>query len=329
MEDLLQRLNEALIRHELVRSGSRVLVCVSGGSDSVALLHLLHSLSSRHHLQLDVLHFNHQLRPEAEADVAFVRDVCEGLEVFCHLRVSETLQHETSGLQAKARAWRREQSLELATQLGADCIASAHQADDQTETWLLKWLRGAHLSKLQGMRWSDPPFIRPLLACTRQELRDFLTRHGLPWREDASNTDPKYLRNRVRNELIPLLNELSRNGLPQRIEDLETQSAHLRDWLDSSVAQWQQDLGASHSGTRLSVQPLVNLPELVQEELVHRLITEQTGTALPYRHLLALLQLLRSNPGVWEFPLEKGWRVRHRSGILKIAQHPENADSLS
>ena len=318
MDGLLQRLSETLIQHELVRSGSRVLVCVSGGSDSVALLHLLQRLSPRHQLQLDVVHFNHQLRPEAEADAAFVRDVCKALGVPYHLQISEFLQHETSGVQAQAREWRWAVSLELAKQLGAERIATAHQADDQIETWLLKWLRGAHLSKLQGMDWSAPPFIRPLLACSRKGLRDFLTRNHLPWREDESNQSPKYLRNRVRNELIPLLDELSRNGLPQRIQDMETQSTHLRNWLDDCVGEWQQETQVRSSGVSLAVKTLAGLPKLAQEEAMHRFITERSGTTLPYRRLLKLLKLLRSNRGMWEFPLEKGWRVRHRSGILEL-----------
>jgi len=320
VDGLLQRLSATLIRHELVRPESRVLVCVSGGSDSIALLHLLQRLAPRHRFQLNVVHFNHQLRPEAEADARFVQNVCADLGVPFQLKTSTSLAHETSGVQAKAREWRRAESLELAQQLGAECIATAHQADDQVETWLLKWLRGAHLSRLQGMDWSDPPFIRPLLDCTRQELRDFLLRHHLPWREDESNQSPKYLRNRVRNELIPLLNELSRNGLTQHLRDLETQSAHLRDWLGAQSV-LKPEGTASVSEDQLPVTALADLPELVQQEVLHRFLAERSGLTLPYRRLLELLKLLRTNPGVWEFPLEKGWRVQHRSGILELTCH--------
>jgi len=327
VDGLLQRLSAALTRHELIRSGSRVLVCVSGGSDSVALLHLLQHLSRCHQFQLEVVHFNHQLRQESAADAEFVQNLCESLKLPCHLQISESLQHETSGLQAKAREWRQAVSMKLATQLGAERIATAHQADDQIETWLLKWLRGAHLSKLHGMRWSTLPFIRPLLACTRQELQDFLTRNNLAWREDKSNQSPKYLRNRVRNELIPLLKELSRNGLPQRLEDLETQSTHLQTWFADCVRAWQAETGVRASGISLAVPTLDGLPELVQQEIVHHFLTERSGTTLPYRRLLEFLKLLRSNPGVWEFSLEKGWRVRHRSGILKLVRSSETPNS--
>ncbi|MDP7464156.1 MAG: hypothetical protein QF614_06675, partial [SAR324 cluster bacterium] len=89
-------------------------------------------------------------------------------------------------------------------------------------------------------------------------------------------------------------------------------------WLDDCVGEWQQETQVRSSGVSLAVKTLAGLPKLAQEEAMHRFITERSGTTLPYRRLLKLLKLLRSNRGMWEFPLEKGWRVRHRSGILEL-----------
>ncbi|MEE3122830.1 MAG: tRNA lysidine(34) synthetase TilS, partial [SAR324 cluster bacterium] len=202
MKGPLQKLQAILERESLAPSGSRLILCVSGGLDSIALLHLFHQLSRLYYWQLDVLHFHHGIRIESDEEADFVRELAHRLVLEFHLRETKSLQVGTSSFQEKARDWRRGEALKLREEIGADFIATAHHADDQLETWLMKWLRGAHLSGLQGMSSANPPFIRPLLDFSKDELKKFLQEEELEWREDASNQDSKYLRNRVRNELL-------------------------------------------------------------------------------------------------------------------------------
>ena len=233
MKGLLQQF-QATIEHEsLLPSGSNLILCVSGGSDSIALLHLCHQLSRLFRWQLHILHFHHGLREESDEEARFVRNLSQRLNLEFHLRTTRDFQSETSGLQEKARNWRRTEALKLREEIRADSILTAHHAEDQLETWLLKWLRGAHLSGLQGMSRSDPPFIRPLLDFRKNMLSDFLKENGFEWREDASNQDSKYMRNRVRHELLPLLRTLSREGIESRICDLDNQSRLLQKELES------------------------------------------------------------------------------------------------
>ena len=213
MKGLLQQFQATIERESLLPSGSNLILCVSGGSDSIALLHLCHQLSRLFRWQLHILHFHHGLREESDDEARFVRDLSQSLNLEFHLRTTRDFQSETSGLQEKARNWRRTEALKLREEISADSILTAHHAEDQLETWLLKWLRGAHLSGLQGMSRSDPPFIRPLLDFRKNMLSDFLKENDFEWREDASNQDSKYMRNRVRNELLPLLRTLSREGI--------------------------------------------------------------------------------------------------------------------
>jgi tRNA(Ile)-lysidine synthetase-like protein len=247
----------------VTRGGSRLVVAVSGGSDSVALLHLLAGVRDRWRppLQLRVAHFNHGLRlPEADEEVAFVQQLGEALRVPVHVgRWAEAERAKPTGVQARSRAWRRAECRRLLLAQeeeegeeegdGEGFVVTAHQADDQMETWALKLLRGTHLSHLRGMThrtldgWEEveeemeseeeeeepgietsapPPaagagagaaavaFLKPLLDVPKARLVRFLQARGLAWREDASNAEAeKYKRNRVRLQLLPLMRELA------------------------------------------------------------------------------------------------------------------------
>ena len=171
MESLLQKIKKNWETYQLAvpenkqknktsqKSPLEVIVCVSGGSDSVALLNLLQRLSTLLRLKLHVLHFNHQLRPEAQQEQDFVESLSKLHKIPFHYKTAKHLKHGQPGLQESARNWRIKESCLLLETLGGGCIATGHHADDQTETFLLKWLRGSHISNLQGMRWKNTHFI--------------------------------------------------------------------------------------------------------------------------------------------------------------------------
>jgi tRNA(Ile)-lysidine synthetase, N-terminal domain len=231
VESLLQKIRKNWETHRLsvfktkpkskksLKKPLTLILCVSGGCDSVSLLHLLQRLSSLLILKLHVLHFNHQLRPEADQEQDFVKSLAEKYKIPFHFKTAKHLKTGQAGLQETAREWRIEESIEMLKNIGADCIATGHHADDQTETLLMKWLRGTHISNLQGMLWKNPPFIRPLLNCRKKELMQYLKSNNFSWMEDSTNLSLSYLRNRVRIELIPLLKGLTREGLDSRISD--------------------------------------------------------------------------------------------------------------
>ena len=197
-------------------AGDRVCVAVSGGADSVALLRVLLELRAELGVVLTVAHFNHRLRGEdSEADEAFVADLARhhGLEFFAgradvreHASTSK-LSVETAGRELRY-AW----LTRLAKERRFDSVATAHTLDDQAETVLLKFLRGAGTRGLAGiypsLEVSDGNavrIVRPLLCVTRQEVEAYLTSLGQSWREDESNLDHRFARNRVRHSLLPLL----------------------------------------------------------------------------------------------------------------------------
>ena len=337
MESLLQKIQKNWETYQLALPENKqknrksqkgpleVIVCVSGGSDSVALFNLLQRLSTLLRLKLHVLHFNHQLRPEAQQEQDFVESLAKLYKIPFHYKTAKHLKHGQPGLQESARNWRIEESCLLLESLGGGCIATGHHADDQTETFLLKWLRGSHISNLQGMRWKNTPFIRPLLNCSKLELQVFLKNNNLTWMEDSSNQSNAYLRNRVRLELVPLLEELSRQGLQSRISDLSGQSQLLREWLDSQYDEWKQHSrkNESESPDVLSLTDLEQVSDLLQEEIIHNFITSQTKQALSYSKLQNIFELIRSDSNIWELRLSQEWIIIKSGKELLVQQNSE------
>jgi tRNA(Ile)-lysidine synthase len=204
--------------HEVLAPGDLVLAAVSGGADSVALARLLHEEAPRRGLRLHLVHVNHRTRgADSDADAEFVADLARGLGLDCTvLAVDPGLLLRAAGESPEAalRAARLDLLRAHAAALGAAAIALGHHARDAAESFLLMALRGSGptgLGSLREVRRLEPDgpwLIRPLLGETPESLRARLTALGQPWREDATNDDPRFRRNRLRAEVLPLLESL-------------------------------------------------------------------------------------------------------------------------
>lgn len=205
---MLDQVRQTLRRYQLVQEGDRVLVGVSGGPDSLALLHSLMRLQDEFGYSLHAAHLNHCLRPEAAADAAYVCQLVRdwGLPITVASRDVEAYRsrHRLS-LEAAAREVRYSFLEETATAVKATKIAVGHQADDQAETVLLNLLRGSGLTGLKAMVPHRGKLIRPLLFVSRAKVEDYCSEQGIISRVDATNTDQVYRRNKIRHLLIPLL----------------------------------------------------------------------------------------------------------------------------
>jgi tRNA(Ile)-lysidine synthase len=201
------------VENALRRSGAGgLVVAVSGGPDSVALLRALRE--ARGAGPLTAAHLNHQLRgAESDADEAFVRDLCGGLSLDCRcerLDVRGAAQAEGDNLEGVARRLRYDWLARVAAGVGAAWVATGHTANDQAETVLHRLLRGAGLRGLRGIAACRPltggvSLVRPLLAATRDEVMAYLDAIGQAYREDSTNRDPALTRSRIRHQLLPLL----------------------------------------------------------------------------------------------------------------------------
>lgn len=233
--DFVRQMHRFILRHAMIKNGETVLVAVSGGADSLALLYGLHALQSQLNCQLHVAHLNHCLRLDADADADFVQQHAAHLELPCTLQttdVSRLVKQWRLSVEAAARKARYQFYEEVSTQIGATKIALGHHQDDTAETVLMHLIRGSGSAGLKGITpIREFRFIRPLVGFTRQQIETFLASKGLVPRHDSTNTDTRYLRNRIRHELIPRLendyNPNIRAGLSRTADVLGAESEYL------------------------------------------------------------------------------------------------------
>ena len=224
---LLDRIRRYAARHSLWTPGTRVVAAVSGGSDSVALFHLLRELSASGDLDLAGLaHLNHRIRgAEADEDALFCRQLAEAekLQAFVEdADVPAEAQRSGVSIEVAGRQARQRFFLAALPRLGADRVAVAHTRDDQAETVLLRLTRGAGATGLAGIAPRRDHLIRPVLELTRDELRQFLRERGETWRDDPTNDDRSIPRNLVRHEVLPRLRQIN-----ARVDDALARTAEI------------------------------------------------------------------------------------------------------
>lgn len=279
---LVDQIQNILYQTSGLNQQSRLVVGVSGGVDSLALLHLLHSARCN----VVAAHFNHHLRREAEEDAQFVAQIAKDLGC-AFVRgdgdVAQMAATEKLSIEAAARKARYRFLFAEAERLGAQAVVTAHTADDQVETLLMHLIRGSGLNGLRGMQprtmlrhYSRTiPLVRPLLDTWREELEAYCRENQLQPRVDVTNADPTYLRNRIRLELIPLLADYN----PRIKERLTGLAANVRgslEVLEGAVSEkYNLALQASGEGFRsFNRMQLAAYPSATQLEIIRRAVFE-------------------------------------------------------
>ena len=295
---LLTCLIRTVRQHQLFGPGQHLLVAVSGGPDSVALLSLLHRLARSWRLTLTVVHCNYGLRgAESDGDESFVHTFCRErqLPLVIH-RPTLLKRRQCSSLQAAARDARYGFMKQLAQELGADCIAVGHTANDQAETLLMWMLRGAGMTGLAGMPYArEDRIIRPLLAATREEVVAYLDDEGLTYRRDSSNEKPLYHRNRIRKELLPVIMRLAPAAVRvlQRQADLLREDEHFLKGVTNNLVRTL--ISHNPSGVqRVDRRAFIELPVALQRRLVRAILQtyDEEGRASSLRVVESVRRLL-------------------------------------
>lgn len=310
----------------LCPDGSAILVAVSGGGDSVALLHLLHRFAARRRIALTVAHLDHALRRGSAADRRFVQALAARLGLPCTAdrRDVRAAKRKDESLEEAARRVRRAFLAEAAAARGAAAIATGHTLDDQAETILMRLARGAGPSALAAMAPAGPgPFVRPLLGLERAELRGWLRGKRLPFRDDPSNESPAFDRNRVRRLVIPLL---AKTLNPRAARHIVDAAARLREdaaYLDALARERLAVLGSRRAdGLDLDAAALASLPHPLGAR-VARIALEEAGCdprRISSRHVEALLALARpGDRGAADLP--GGLAARRGRERIRIAAH--------
>jgi tRNA(Ile)-lysidine synthetase-like protein len=277
---LVERVRAALVRLGPVLPGHVIVVGVSGGPDSMTLLHVLRELSGSAGFAVHVAHYDHGLRgAQSAAEAGAVAEMAAswGLPCVVELARDGAIDGRGHGLQAAARAARYEFFGRVADAVGAQWIATAHTADDQAETVVMRWLRGAGPSALAGMPAIRGRVIRPLLGVTRAEIEAYVVEHGLAPVRDPSNHDPRFLRARVRQDLMPVLRAIN----PRAAETMARSAALLAEdaaWLNGQArAALDQMRGKSESGgVELDASRLGALPAVIRRRAI-RFALESVG----------------------------------------------------
>lgn len=334
---LLRSVAQVLATEQLLTRGDRLVVGVSGGADSVALLRLLNELS-RHHdwrLALRAAHFNHSLRGEAsQADEAFVRELCERMGVPLTVErgdVRMLAARNRQGLEEAGRTTRYAFLHRVALTMQARAVAVAHHADDQIETVLYRLCRGTGLAGLAGMPrqrplldGSDVQLIRPLLHVSRAAIREYLAQVGATFREDDSNAETGPRRNRIRHELLPAIEERINPQVRARLLTLASQAAAFRDMMRRTVTGGFESslVRRDEQSVVLSVSALRQRHPMVRAELIreaHRRLTGSEG-AVRAIHVDAAMELVASSHPCHRVDWPGGVSVQRRYGELIVAR---------
>jgi tRNA(Ile)-lysidine synthase len=308
--------------------GETLVVGVSGGPDSTALLDALCLLSRPRGFRLVAAHLDHRLRPDSAADAAFCRELCarDGVPLReGSADVRARAARERGGLEQAARRERYAFLRGVREREQAAAIAVAHTRDDQAETLLLRLLRGAGAAGLAAMRPRSGDLLRPLLAVSREEVLAHLRQRGLTWREDPTNVDPSHRRNRVRHELLPYLeqrfNPRAREALARAAGLLADEAAFVR----AEGAALLARVGGEQEGVlSLRRAALAAAPPAVARETVRQALARTAGgRPLPAAQVERVLQLARRAEAAGRaLPLAGGWRAVWTRDELRVEKRP-------
>lgn len=313
-DDLEARLAQSILDERLLARDEAVVVGVSGGVDSVALLYLLCALNGRDgwSLRPHIAHLNHQLRgPESAADAEFVSQLAKSLRLPITVESADvSARAEATGvsIEQAGREARLEFFERVCLSTGISTVVLAHHADDNAETVLQRIMRGTGFRGLVGIRPVRPlregsaiRIVRPMLPLRRSEIEKYLADRGIAWRQDSSNTSDLYTRNRLRHELLPLIREKYNPQVDEALVRLAEQARHLDAYLTETAERMLESLVIHHDNQTLALHApgLTRKPRVIQTQLIRQAILRLgVGEAeLTYRHVKSVVELAAGTEG--------------------------------
>ena len=340
--DLETQFATELVEKGLVEPDGIIVIAVSGGPDSVALLHLFHSLRGQAgwSLRLHVVHLNHQLRgAESDADAEFVRALAKRLSVPITVEsidikaqaAESGVSIEQAGRQARYDLYER-----VCLKLGSRAVALAHHADDNAETILYRIVRGTGLRGLGGIRavrairpGSDIHIVRPLLDIRQQTLVEYLNERGITYREDSSNHSPEYTRNRIRHAVLPLLRSDFNPQATEALLRLGEQARGTDAYLSETSERLMESLLVSRDSAQivLHAQLLGRKPRVIQTQVIRNalLLLGIGEQDLTYGHLESVAALSGEGAGNKMVDLPGGYRASRRYARLVLEVAPDTS----
>lgn len=325
---------------QLLQQGDHLLIAVSGGVDSMALLHYFIQTQEHWNIQVEAVHVDHMLRGEASAeDRAFVQKYCDANDVYLHdkeIPIPTILAQENGNTQLICRRERYQFFKEVLQKTNANKLVTAHHADDQLESVLMALTKNATMNSMQGIRpqriFGGKSLIRPFLTVTKSEIGEYLLRKGLDYREDASNSKDTYVRNRFRHHVVPLL-EAENPRVTEQVTRF-TKQLQEDDTFLMTLAQdvFSQIIIRNNENTyRMEIEAFQLVPLALQRRLILILLNylyKDSNTIQSYALLTSILKLCDTTAGYAEIHLPEDFLAVRRYGNLTI-QKKEPLEGLA
>ena len=324
------RVRKTIEKHSMLNPGDHVLVAVSGGADSVALLLCLHILARTLPLSLTIAHLNHRIRgQEGDADEDFVRSLSAGLNLSLCSEAIEVKKQAIAGkynLEELARLKRYEFLRRTARRIGAQKIAVGHNLNDQAETVLFRFIRGSGVEGLSAIHpVVDGLVIRPLLECSRKEIVEYLKQKGAGYRDDSTNKDVQLARNRIRMELVPYL---EKNLNPRLIETLAREAIQSRETWAFIEAEAKRTFcrlcRRDDTGISMALQDLAELHPALQKQVLRQALKECLGSlrGVNARLVDGILSLCRVGHSGSQIRISRQSIAVRQFDTLLLTKHP-------
>ncbi len=252
---MVNKVHEYIKSLHMIEKNDRIVVGVSGGADSIALLFLLLKMKESYDLDLFVVHINHGIRMDASQDAEYVRKICDNHNLPLYLYETNIMKmaKEEGRTEEEMGRWYRYRCFDdVMRQVNSNKLAVAHHMDDQAETILFHLLRGSRIAGMEGMRpvtdfWYETDeigmtqkrIIRPLLSCRKQELMNWLREQKITWREDSTNTSNEYSRNCIRNQILPIMEEVNAQAV-KHIADFAQEMTSYRMFIGKMISEYKE-----------------------------------------------------------------------------------------
>jgi len=336
---IIERVIRTINDYNMLYPGDSVLACVSGGSDSVALLHILSILSPRFNIKIGVAHLDHSLRAEESIqDAKFVESLASKLDLPFHIKKMSIQNHakkEKLSIEHAGRKARYDFFWNTSKKAGYSRIATAHHAGDNAELILMNMLRGAGKSGLSGIppvrRNGEKVIIRPLIHLSKNEIHAFLSENGLHYVQDSTNLDTTFYRNRIRHNLIP---EIETSYNPKIVEALNRMGTIIQDeenWITEIVDNELKDLVIRKNGgpIRFSASHFMEKPLPLRRRIVRGLIRQIKGDLqkITYDHIDSILHLIEKSRSEGQIHLPDEISIEVLAGQVFVLQKKRIARS--
>ncbi len=332
---MLKQVLDTINKNDLIKYGEGIVVGISGGYDSVCLLHILHYISNDLDLRLYPVHINHMLRGlEATRDEEFVNDFCQSLGLSLHIKrvdIAQKAKNEKISIEEAGRNARYEEFNRVAAENSATKIAVAHSKNDQAETILMRIFRGTGLEGLKGIEYKRDNIIRPLLDIDREQIESYVNENGLEAVTDSSNMHTDYFRNRIRLKVLPEINNAARIDITENLLRLSKIVVTDEDFLryNAEIAYQKSCIKKDINSVELNLSELIEMHPAILGRVIRIAILNSCGSiiGIGFNHIDKLMWLVREGQTGSRIDIPHGMvAVKSYSSILIKKQEEEKEE---